>query len=108
MSIYKKFTAQDIAVIPFNAHKQYDFTSGSASSNSINHFNTRWTSESIDLYSSGSTTEYGLPADSINTIKYYQTDHLFYKNFKSFRFLSSNLVEPYRYNPHLLILVSLV
>ena len=82
MSIYKKLTAQDIAVIPFNAHKQYDFTSGSASSNSINHFNTRWTSESIELYSSGSTTEYGLPADSINTIKYYQTDHLFYKNFK--------------------------
>ena len=82
MSIYKKFTAQDIAVIPFNAHKQYDFTSGSASSNSIKHFNTRWTSESLDLYSSGSATSYGLPADSINTVKYYQTDHLFYKNFK--------------------------
>lgn len=81
MSIYKKLTAQDIAVIPFNAHKQYDFTSGSASSNSINHFDTRWTSESIDMYSS-SSTEYGLPGDSINTIKYYQTDHLFYKNFK--------------------------
>ena len=82
MSIYKKLTAQDIAVIPFNAHKQYDFTSGSASTNSIKHFNTSWTSESIDIYSSGSTTSYGLPADSINTIKYYQTDHLFYKNFK--------------------------
>ena len=82
MSIYKKFTAQDIAVVPFNAHKQYDFTSGSASTNSIKHFNLSWTSESIDIYSSGSTTSYGLPADSINTIKYYQTDHLFYKNFK--------------------------
>ena len=82
MSIYKKFTAQDIAVVPFNAHKQYDFTSGSASTNSIKHFNTSWTSESIDIYSSGSTVNYGLPADSINTIKYYQTDHLFYKNFK--------------------------
>lgn len=82
MSIYKKFTAQDIAVVPFNAHKQYDFTSGSASTNSIKHFNSSWTSESIDIYSSGSTTSYGLPADSINTIKYYQTDHLFYKNFK--------------------------
>ena len=71
MSIYKKLTAQDVAVIPFNAHKQYDFTSGSASSNSINHFDTRWTSESIDMYSS-SSTEYGLPGDSINTIKYYR------------------------------------
>ena len=99
MSIYKKFTAQDIAVIPFNAHKQYDFTSGSASSNSINHFNTRWTSESIDLYSSGSTTEYGLPADSINTIKYYQTDHLFYKNFKrdiGYRFGNKNYLKQQR------------
>lgn len=82
MSIYKKFTAQDIAVVPFNAHKQYDFTSGSASTNSVKHFNSSWTSESIDIYSSGSTTSYGLPADNINTIKYYQTDHLFYKNFK--------------------------
>ena len=82
MSIYKKFTAQDIAVVPFNAHKQYDFTSGSASTNSIKHFNTSWTSESIDIYSSGSTVNYGLPADSINAVKYYQIDHLFYKNFK--------------------------
>ena len=80
-TVYKKLTAQDIAVVPFNAHKQYNFNSGSASSNSINHFSSRWTSESIDLYSS-SSTDYGLPADSINAIKYRQLDHLFYKNFK--------------------------
>ena len=82
MSIFKKFTAQDIALVPFNAHKQYDFTSASADANSIKHFNTRWTSESIDIYSSSSIETYGLPADNINTIKYYQIDHLFYKNFK--------------------------
>tara|TARA_Y100000385_G_scaffold101088_1_gene104514 strand:+ start:1695 stop:3755 length:2061 start_codon:yes stop_codon:yes gene_type:complete len=69
MSVYKKFTAQDYAIVPFNAHKQYDFTSASAASNSINYFNTQWTSESIDLYTSGN-------------IKYSQLDHLFYKNFK--------------------------
>ena len=82
MSIYKKFTAQDIALVPFNAHKQYNFSSGSASSNSIKHFNSRWTSESISVYSSGSLTSYGLPADSINAVKYSQIDHLFYKNFR--------------------------
>ena len=80
-TVYKKLTAQDIAVVPFNAHKQYNFDSGSASSNSINYFNSSWTSESIDLYSSSSTS-YGLPADSINAVKYRQLDHLFYKNFK--------------------------
>ena len=80
-TVYKKLTAQDIAVVPFNAHKQYNFDSGSASSNSINHFRSKWTSESIDLYSS-SSTDYGLPADNINAIKYRQLDHLFYKNFK--------------------------
>ena len=80
-TVYKKLTAQDIAVVPFNAHKQYNFDSGSASSNSVNVFRSRWTSESIDLYSSASTS-YGLPADSINAVKYRQLDHLFYKDFK--------------------------
>jgi len=75
MSVYKKLTAQDIAVIPFNAHKQYEFTSGSAASNQVSHFNTQWTSESIDIYSSAST-------DSINFLKYKQLDHLYYRNFK--------------------------
>ena len=80
-TVYKKLTTQDIAVVPFNAHKQYNFDSGSASSNSVNVFQSRWTSESIDLYSSASTS-YGLPADSINAVKYRQLDHLFYKDFK--------------------------
>ena len=80
-TVYKKLTAQDIAVVPFNAHKQYNFDSGSASSNSVNVFQSRWTSESIDLYSSASTS-YGLPVDTINAVKYRQLDHLFYKNFK--------------------------
>ena len=31
--IYKKFTAQDKAVIPFNAHKQYDIGNDDLSTN---------------------------------------------------------------------------
>jgi len=76
---YKKFTAQDIATVPFNAHKQYSFTSASAASHKITYFNTSWTSESISLYSSASAV-YG--GDTKNVIKYNQIDHLFYKNFK--------------------------
>ena len=35
MSVYKPFKPQDYAVVPFNAHKQYDFTSASAAANKI-------------------------------------------------------------------------
>ena len=34
-SVFKKFTAQDKAIIPFNAHKQYQFNSASAGINYI-------------------------------------------------------------------------
>ena len=72
---YKQFTAQDIALIPFNAHKQYNFNSSSAALNSASFYSTRWTSESIDIYSSGSAS-----ADiNANTIKYNQIDKLYYK-----------------------------
>ena len=63
-TVYKKFTPQDYAIVPFNAHKQYNFVSSSASSNSINHYATQWTSESVDLHTSGN-------------VKYNQIDHLF-------------------------------
>ncbi len=78
MYAYKKLTAQDSAVVPFNAHKQYDFDSASCSDNQIDHYNTQWTSESISLYSSASSV-YG--GDSKNVIKYQQLDHLFYREF---------------------------
>ena len=78
--IYKKFSAQDFATVPFNAHKQYNFTSASAASNQVIHYNTSYTSESISQYSSASSV-YG--GDSKNVIKYNQIDHLFYDRFKS-------------------------
>ena len=81
-TVYKKFTAQDYATIPFNANKQYTFlSSASAASNKIDYFHTRYTSESIDTYSSNSIANQKI-ADTIKTIHYNQIDHLFYKNFK--------------------------
>ena len=81
MSAFKQFTVQDYAIIPFNAHKQYNFDSASAALNQLSYFQTRWTSESISIYSSASSHPDGL-LDPINTIKYNQIDHLFYRNFK--------------------------
>ena len=75
-NVYKQFTAQDKALIPFNAHKQYNFISALAASNSITYYSSQWTSESIDIYSSGSAS-----ADIINTIKYNQIDKLYYRNY---------------------------
>ena len=78
--VYKKFTAQDYAVVPFNAHKQYNFNNQSAHENQLRFYNVSWTSESISQYSSASSA-YG--SDTIETVKYNQLDHLFYKNFKN-------------------------
>ena len=66
-TVYKKFTPQDYSIIPFNAHKQYNFTSASAALNEVTYFNTQWDSAPISSYNSGS-------------VKYNQIDHLFYRN----------------------------
>ncbi len=75
-TVYKKFTPQDYAIVPFNAHKQYNFASSSASTNSVNHYSTQWTSESLDLHTDGN-------------IKYNQIDNLFYRNFKKIHNIST-------------------
>ena len=79
-SVFKKFTAQDKALIPFNAHKQYTFNSASAAANSVTWMPSSWTSESVSLYSSASAV-YG--GDTRNLLKYKQLDNLFYRNFKT-------------------------
>ena len=82
MSVYKKFSPLDYATVPFNAHKQYIFDSASAAANQIGVFDTKWTSESLGKYSSGSISGSHDRADVINTIKYNQLDHLYYRNYK--------------------------
>lgn len=77
--VYKKFTAQDMAIIPFNAHKQYDFGSTTYASNKITWFTSSWVSESVSLYTS-SSAYYG--GDTKNVVKYRQLERGFYKNYK--------------------------
>ncbi len=69
MSVYKPFKPQDYAVVPFNAHKQYDFTSASAATNKITYSTTYF--------------DYDSPIDEYNdaNIKYSQLEHLYYRNY---------------------------
>ena len=75
MSVYKPFTSQDYAVVPFNAHKQYTLNSSSAALQQIKFFNAKYTSGSVDTYISTN----GL--SGVDNIKYQQIDHLFYRNY---------------------------
>ena len=77
VSVYKKFTPQDKAYVPFNTQKQYDFDSGSAETNKITFYSARYTSESFSNWSGNNGAN-----DTINTIKYNQLDHLYYRDFK--------------------------
>ena len=79
--VYKRFSPQDKAIVPFNAHKQYNFVSSSAHANRVTHFSASYTSESVSIYSSASSNPLGV-FDSINNIKYNQVDHLYYRNYK--------------------------
>ena len=76
--VYKQFTAQDKALIPFNAHKQYDFNTETFEANSVSYYSSRWTSESYDVYSGNSGSD-----DTINIIKYNQIDKLYYRDYLS-------------------------
>tara|TARA_B100001113_G_scaffold349012_1_gene343769 strand:+ start:2142 stop:3983 length:1842 start_codon:yes stop_codon:yes gene_type:complete len=79
--VYKKLNPEDRAIIAFNAHKQYNFNSSSASSNKVTLITASYTSESISLYDSGSSTFGGYDRDVINNVYYNQIDHLFYKDY---------------------------
>ena len=81
-STYKKFSAQDIGQVPFNAHKQYSFISSSFEQNRLTKTNAQWTSASIDTLSSGAIGGNYPTLDVNNSLKYFQLDHLFYKNYK--------------------------
>ena len=88
-TVFKKFTAQDYATVPFNANKQYNFIgSASVDTNGVKYFHAQWTSESVSLYSSASSV-YG--GDTKNLLKYYQIDHLFYRGRGSFEHQRRNV-----------------
>ena len=69
MSVYKPFKPQDYAVVPFNAHKLYDFTSASAAANKVEFQTTFFKADvPVDEYTS-------------NNIRYSQIEHMFYRNY---------------------------
>jgi len=68
MSTYKPFKPQDYSIVPFNAHKQYNFDSSSAAANKVTYLTTYWDADPIDQYTT-------------NSVNYNQIDHLFYRNY---------------------------
>ena len=85
-SIYKKLTVQDIGQVPFNANKQYNIHSSSFGDQSITNWETSdnytWSSASIESFSSGAKGGVYPSLDTEYSLKYFQLEHLFYKDFK--------------------------
>ena len=75
MATFKSLSPDDVSRVPFNANKLFQFDSSSATTSSVGILaqTFEYTTSSIDTFSSSST-------DHLESIKYYQLDHLFYKN----------------------------
>ena len=75
MATFKTLSPDDVSRVPFNANKQFTFVSSSASTVGVSIDSFSYSSSTLNTFSSAST-------DTLNTIKYYQIDHLFYRNHK--------------------------
>ncbi len=75
MATFKSLSPNDVSRVPFNANKQFTFISSSASTVGVSLQKFEYSSLVLNTFSSAST-------DTLNTIKYYQLDHLFYRNNK--------------------------
>ena len=74
MEIFKSLGPDDISRIPFNANKQFSFTSASASTVGFSLETFEYSSSILDIFSNNT--------DPKKIKKYYQIDHLFYKNYR--------------------------
>ena len=81
-TIFKKFSKSDISIVPFSAHKQSIFTSASLISNGGSFYSASFPTIA---YKNGANFEWansGSNNDPNNHKKYFQLDHLFYRNSK--------------------------
>ena len=73
MAIYKKLLGSDVSITPFNANKLFTFNSSSGTNSSIKLETYQYRSESLYTYSTN---------DVSSSLKYFQLDHLYYKDFQ--------------------------
>jgi hypothetical protein len=73
MAIYKKLLGSDVSITPFNANKLFTFNSSSGTNSSIKLETHQYRSESLYTYSTN---------DVSSSLKYFQLDHLYYKDFQ--------------------------
>ena len=100
-TVFKKFSKSDISIIPFSAHKQSTFTSASLISNGGNYYSASFPTVA---YRNGSGFEWansGSANDPNNHKKYFQLDHLFYRNSK---LDYGNKFSTIKYNDHYRVL----
>ena len=75
MAVFKSLSPDDVSRVPFNANKKFNLVSSSASTVGLSIDTFEYSTSSLDKFSSAST-------DTLNSIKYFQLDHLFYRNHK--------------------------
>ena len=73
MAIYKKLLGSDVSITPFNANKLFTFNSSSGTNSNIKLETHQYRSESLYTYSTN---------DVSSSLKYFQLDHLYYKDFQ--------------------------
>ena len=73
MAIYKKLLGSDVSITPFNANKLFTFNSSSGTNLNIKLETHQYRSESLYTYSTN---------DVSSSLKYFQLDHLYYKDFQ--------------------------
>jgi hypothetical protein len=81
-TVFKKFSKSDISITPFTAHKQSTFTSGALSIAGGSYYSASFPTIA---YKNGANFEWagtGSTDDIKNHKKYFQLNHLFYKNSK--------------------------
>lgn len=81
-TVFKKFSKSDVSITPFTAHKQSTFTSASLVAAGGSFYSASFPTVA---YKSGTGFEWagsGSSDDPNNHKKYFQLDHLFYKNSK--------------------------
>ena len=68
MSAYKKLNANDVKITPFEAHKSYEVSNANSASLGVTIHQTSWTNTTKDAYTDANR-------------RYFQLDHLYYKDY---------------------------
>ena len=81
-TVFKKFSKSDVSITPFTAHKKVIFRSASLASNGGSFYSASFPTTAYKEGANFGWANSGSENDVNNHKKYFQLDHLFYKNYK--------------------------